>query len=76
MIALHLMIELGMGVDAFFVKKYLREQGWLREANPDVAKQAPEMTTLDELVAKIDVEFVAWAGDVGLESRDVKALLG
>jgi hypothetical protein len=74
-IVLHLMVELGMAVDAFFVKKYLRAEGRLKEANPDVAKQAPDMKSLDELVAKIDVEFVSWAEEIGVDSRDMKALL-
>jgi hypothetical protein len=73
--ALHLMVELGMVVDAFFLKKYIVGKDWLKQANPDLAKLAPEMLGLIELSAKIDVDFASWAGDIGVDPRDMKTLL-
>jgi hypothetical protein len=72
---LHLMVEIGLVIDAFFVKKYIKLKGWLRPANPDVAKLAPEMLPLVELTARIDSDFASWAVDIGVDAADVKALL-
>jgi hypothetical protein len=50
-------------------------KGWLRPAHADVAKLAPEMLGLVELSARIDSDFASWAGDIGVDGSDLKALL-
>jgi hypothetical protein len=71
---LWLMVEFGMVADAFFVKKYAGRMDWMHPANPDVAKLVPEMPELEELCARIDADFASWAGDIGVDPRDVKTL--